>query len=250
MNERKVSSGKIYCLVSAIIIFGCYIAQRAISIGFEATRRLAIVQAIIFSLCVAIVYFLVVKSEEIFYGILAAIFGFRMLPPSIPSLADFSKGADALYFIVSKAALAIFALAILKLYRKQDAPRQIKAVPIICLMAAVPYFMDISGAVASYIYEATGSNMLYVYFTNFAFYALAMIVTLFVGVRANKESAKLVADYQLAALIINAGRRLCVIAVNVINGNHVSKSYYCWIAIYIFFFAAFYIMRKRKINAE
>ncbi len=248
MNESKISSGKIYCLISAIIIFGCYTAQRAIINGFAQTRELAILQAIVFSLCVVIVYFLITKSEELFYGILMAVFGFRMLPPDIESLEQFSRGADALYFIVRKAALAIFAFAILKLYRKQKSPKPIRAVPIISLMVIVPYFLDISNAVSPYIYDVSGSNMLCVYFTGFAFYSLAMIVTLFIGMKTNETSAVFIADYQMVALLINAGRKICAVAINLINSNHVSKSYYCWIAIYIFFFGAFYIMKRKKVQ--
>ena len=42
--------------------------------------------------------------------------------------------------------------------------------------------------------------------------------------------------YQLVALLLNIGRHLCSIIILFAQGNHVSKSHYCWIAICAFFF--------------
>ncbi|MGN0521642.1 MAG: hypothetical protein ACI4IQ_03280 [Eubacterium sp.] len=246
MIKNNFSKGKIYCLISAAVIFGCYIAERIITITATPSRTLAIGMAFAFSLAVAVVYFLVVKSNEIFYGILTAVFGFRMLPPALPMLEKFSPAANIVYFVVEKAALVIFALAIINLYQRQKKPRLIKPIPILCLLITVPYLMEIAGVIGAFFTSRFNGNKLYEYFTAFLFYAIAMIITLYIASRSNKVSACLMLDYQLVALIINAGRRICAIIITTLNGNHISRSYYCWLLIYAFFFIAFLALRKKK----
>lgn len=244
---EKMSKGKIYCLISAVLIFGIYILQKVLNIAVEPTRSIVILQAFAFSLVTAAVYFLISKSGEPFYGILMAIFGIRMLPPNISALSDFSQGADLVYYFVQKFAFVIFAAAIVKLYEQQEKPRLIKPIPIICTIIVVPFFNEISGTLHSFLLKQTGS-MLYAYFTDFAVYTAAMLALLWVAVRCSRVSARLVCDFQIVALLLNLGRRLCTISYFLIIGEHISKSYYCWILIYCFFIGAFFFLRKRRIS--
>lgn len=242
---EKMSKGKIYCLVSAVLIFGIYILQKVLNIAVVPSRSIVILQAFAFSLVTAIVYFLLSKSGEPFYGILMAIFGIRMLPPDIYNLADFSQGANLLYYFVQKFAFVIFAAAIVKLYEQQEKPRMIKPIPIICTIIVVPFFNEISSTLHSFLLTQTGS-MLYAYFSDFAVYAAAMIALLYVAVRCSRKSARLVCDFQIVALLLNFGRRACTIIYLFAIGEHISKSYYCWLLIYSFFIVVFYILRKRR----
>ena len=111
--KEKMTQGKIYCLISAVLIFGSYIVQRALKLVLVQDRSTVIIEAFVFSLLTAVVYFLVSKSREPFYGVLMAIFGIRMLPPEISTLAEFSAEADLVYFIVKKFAVVIFAITII-----------------------------------------------------------------------------------------------------------------------------------------
>lgn len=242
---EKMSKGKIYCLVSAVLIFGIYILQKVLNIAVEPTREIVLVQAIVFSLVTAVVYFLISKSGEPFYGILMAAFGIRMLPPDISAMADFSQGANLLYYFVQKVAFVIFIAAIVKLYEQQEKPRQLKPIPIISIILVVPFFNEISNTLHSFLLSQTRS-MLYAYFSDFAVYTVAMLALLFVAVRCSKVSARLVCDFQIVALILNLGRRLCTIIYFLTIGEHISKSYCCWILIYCFFIGAFYVLRKRR----
>ncbi len=244
--REKMSVGKIYCLISVAIIFGSYIIQRILNICLDITREFAIIEAIVFSLATVIVFFLVTKSKETFYGILTAIFGLRMMPPIINNFENLSPEANIVYFLVKKFSIIIFAAAVLWLYEQQEKPKELKAFPILCTVFVVPFFTDIQEEISIYINSIANGNMIYSYFSAFIFYSLSMIILLFVAARSNKLSAKLIVDFQLTALLLNFGRRVCAIVINLAQGNHISRSYYCWIAIYVFFFIAFYVLKKKK----
>ena len=244
--KEKMSRGKIYCLISAVIVFGAYIVQRALNIALEPNRTSVLVQAMIFSALTAVVYFLISKSNEPFYGILTALFGIRMLPPEIPHLSQFSESAGVVYYLVSKVTLVIFAIAIIRLYRIQEKGNSITSLPIICAIVIVPFFNEIGLVVSSYAVKLAGGSLLYSYFVGFAFYAASLLCLLVVALRSNQMGARLICDFQLAALLMNAGRRICAIIIHIAQGNHISKSYYCYIAIYVVFFTAFYIIRKKR----
>ena len=67
------------------------------------------------------------------------------------------------------------------------------------------------------------------------------------GVRlCDYSSFRFVACYEFIALTINILRKLGVVGVYAVKGTHISKSFYCWIAIYIFFIAVFAIALQRK----
>ncbi len=243
--KAKISKGKIYCLISVAIIFGFYILERVLDICIDVTREIAIIEAIVYSLSTALVYFLVTKSEEPFYGILTAMFGFRMLPTKINNLSSFSEEAGLVYFIVQKFALIIFAIAIIKLYRLQKTPREIRPIPILVTIVAIPFCIEVYSYVSEALLNITG-NMLYSYFACFIIYSFTLIVLLFCAVKTNFQSARLIIDYELVALILNVGRRICTVIIWAVQGTHISKSYFCWIAIYVFFILAFFVLRTKK----
>ncbi|MGN1328227.1 MAG: hypothetical protein ACI4V4_00840 [Eubacterium sp.] len=247
--KEKTDKGKLYCLISAIIIIGCYAVQKLTAIAFPISRSLAIVEAMVFSLFVAVVYFLVTKSNESFYGILISILGFRMMPPAVPSLKELSSGADIVYYIVTKVALIIFAFAIIKLFREQKYEQKIKALPILFLIVAVPFTNEIASTLSDFVNGYANGNKIYEYFIRFAFYSLTMLITLYYASKSNKINSKLLCDYTIIALLVNLARRISVIVIYSIQGFHISKSYFCWSAIYIFFISAFYILKRKRIKS-
>lgn len=247
MAER-ISKNRLYCLIAVAIILCSYISQRVLHICFDITKEFAIIEAMIFSIATVAVYFLVTKTNDSFYGILTAIFGFRMMPPTINGFEQLSAEANIVYFLVQKFSMLIFAVAILKLYELQEKPKKIRALPILCTILVVPFFIDIQDELSRYINSIANGNMLYSYLTGFIFYTLAMLILIFIAVKSNKDSARLITDYQMIALLLNIGRRVCAVAINLAWGNHISKSYYCWILIYLFFFIVFYVLRRKKLQ--
>lgn len=248
--RNKASSSRLCCLVAVSVILATYVLQGVFHIAFDVTKELLIIEAILFSLASAVVMLLMTKTKESFYGILLAIFGLRMMPPDINGLELLSPHADVLYFIVKQFSLLVFAVGILWFYEKQEKSRQIKALPILCTVLVVAFFMKVQTGLAAYFEQVAHGNMMYSYFSGFILYSVAMIILLFVAVRSNISGAMLIADYQLVALALNFGRRACAVAINLINGTHISRSYYCWMAIYVFFFAAFLALRIKKLKQQ
>lgn len=247
--KEKMTTGKICCFISVAMIFGAYIVQKVLNICLEHTRELAIIEAIVFSALTLVVYILVSRSKEPFYGILTAVFGIRMMPPEISFIELAGAEVDLVYYLVQKFAFVIFAFAIVSLYQEQKRPRMIKPIPILALILVVPFFNEISAKVSDFILAQTNGNMLLSYFSQFTFYTVSLIALLFIGTRCSKVSARLIADFQIGALLLNAGRRLCAIIIISSYGAHISLSYYCWLAIYAFFILAFYVLRKRRKTA-
>lgn len=247
MKEAN-KNGKLYCLLSAVIIIGCYAAQRTLALTADATRTLVIVEAMVFSLAVAVVYFLVTRSNEAFYGILISLLGFKMMPPDIGGLRTLCPGAYIVYYIVCKAAVVIFALAIIKLFRMQKGREKIGVLPVLFLIAAVPFSNEISATIASFVNGYANGNRLYEYFILFAFYSATMLLTLFLASKCSYISAKLMCEYSIVALCVNLARRVCVAVIYTAKDYHVSKSYFCWMAIYVFFIIAFSLLEKKKLQ--
>lgn len=246
MKHNKITKENIYCIISAVIIIGCYATERMITLCLQPQREILLCEAILFSMLILVTYLLILRSKDSFYGILIAILGLRMMPAQITYLGEFSPPAQMLYYIVGKAAIVIFAFAIIKLYDAQGYPRKIKPLPILCLLVAVPFTNEIADTVCNFILPYCNGNMLYIYFTRYAIYSATLIITLWYASICNSISARLICEYTLIALCVNMARRICVIAVYLASGEHISRSYYCWVAIYVFFFVAFFIMRKRK----
>lgn len=246
MEIVKNKKDRMKCILSAIIIVGSYAVQRLASLLIPSGKAICLTEAILFSLAVAVVYFIVIKAENCYYGLLPAIMGFRMLPPDISSLGEYSQAGELVYYIVSRFALVIFSFAIIRLYRKQNEEEKISVLSILALLFVVPFMSELGDSISRFIIAASDSGVLYSYFVKFACYCSALLIILFLAARGNKISAKLIADYTLVALCVNFARRAIIIAYNLINSNHISKSYFCWIAIYSVFFAAFYVIKKKK----
>ena len=245
--KEKISSGRINCILSAIIVFGSYIVERVLSMGAEVNKTSVLVQAFCFTLATGVVFLLISKSDEPYYGIMMALFGIRMMPPEITALEDITASAGFIYFIVQKFALVLFIITIIHLYREQMSENKIPVIPILATACVVPFFNEIMTAMSDYIIKLSG-NMLYVYFSQFAIYSCAMIVLLYIAFRSNNLGARMICDFQLVALVLGIGRRVCAVVITtLVNGDHISRSYYCWIAIYVVFFIAFYIVRKKNV---
>lgn len=246
MKNIENKTGKLYCLISALLIIGSYAVQRAITLLVAPSRTLVLCEAIIFTVIVAVVYFLVMKSNEAFFGILTAVLGFRMLPPEISALADFSVAGEFVYYLVGRFSIVLFAMAIIRLYASQEEQRQIKPVPILLLLFAVPFVMGIADKASQFAYLHIASTMLYPYFISFTAYTAILLFTLWYANRSDSINARLITDYTIVALLVNTARRLAVILVYTLRSEHISKSYFCWVAIYVFFIASFYLLRRKK----
>lgn len=244
--QTKTDKSKQFCFAAVALILISYIAQRTFNVFIDTTANAVVAQAIVFSLMTAAVMLIMLKTKDEFYSILIAIFGLRMMPPAIDGIDSISLESGLLYFIVRSFAAFVFAVAIIWFYTKQKDSGGINCVAIVCSIFIVPFFNGVQSGVASYLNKLTQGNLIYSYFTGFIFYSAAMIILLFAASRFGYKNARLIMDYQMTALIVNFARRVCAIIINAYNGTHISRSYYCWLAIYAFFFAAFFILRRKK----
>lgn len=207
-------------------------------------------EALVFTALTFVVYLLIAKSKEAYYGILMAMFGIRMLPIDIFNLGDFSKITNLAYFLVDRVSVIVFLLIIIMLYRSQKKPAEIKAIPIIAIITIVPFFNEIQSTVFEYLVSISNGNLMMAFMSEYIVYSVAMIALLFVATRSNKTGIRMICDFQLLALTLNIGKRTVAVAINLFKNQHISGSYYGWILVYIVFFLMFYFFRKTALKQE
>ncbi len=250
MGKLKLNKSQLNCVVAMIIIVAGYATERVVSIAFQPEKNFAIIMAMAFTALVAVVYFLISKTEDPFFGLLAALLGYKMMPPNITMLDQTSTDGSMLYFIVKKVAVVIFVLLILKLYEAQPKPRAIKPLALLGLMVMIPFFTTIGHKFDAYFMQETG-NMLFVYFTDFICYSMATIVMVGFAYQSGYESLVFASYFEYVALAINILRRGVIIIGGLVAHEHVSRSYYVWIAIYVILIIGITVAKKvkyKKIN--
>lgn len=160
-------------------------------------------------------------------------------------LSSESLWGSAVYFLVCKAAVVVFALLAIRFYYLQPKPRAVKPLPILSLIFVVPFFNEIGSASYSFFVAKTGS-MLGGYLTDLACYALAALVILVVAYKTDYSSMHFVASFEFIALGINILKRFGAIFANVPFGRHISRVYYLWIILYAVLIFVFAVADKKK----
>lgn len=250
MDKVKLGKSQLSCVIAMILIVGGYAVERIISIMFDPSKTAAIIMAMVYTALVAVVYLIITRSKDYFYGLLAAMLAYKMLPPAISNLNE-SLDASVMYFIVKKVAVVLFIFLLIKFYEQQQRPRAIQPLPILAVMVVVPFCTEIADRIARYFLVTTGS-MLYVYFISFIAYGLATVIIMGIAYKTTYESVAFCAYFEYIALAINILRRLAVVVSKLIASEHVSKSYYVWIVLYLGLigFVALVKNKKQKEIAE
>jgi len=245
MDIKFFKKENLMCVLATFIIVLSYGAQRIIEVSVSGGKTLGLILAMVYTALLAISLLLISKSNNSFFGILAALIGYKMMPPTIYFLDATSPEGSTLYFLVRKAAALLFVLVIYKLYKSQEEPHEIRSLPLLVILLSVPFFSEISQGITKYLIFKTG-NMLYCYFTQFALYAAAVAVILGVAYISGYSSLKFTAYFEYTALSINILRQLGKIGYFALNHEHISKSYYVWIALYIVLMICFAVAEKKK----
>lgn len=243
-----MSKSKGLCLAAVIITFVSYCAERGFEILVDPTKTTSLIAAMVFTVLFGVMFFITSKIEDTFYGILAAVIGYKMMPPVIYPLFSTTAEGSVLFVIVKAVAAALFAILIIKIFRKQPAENAIKVLPIVILMFVVPFFNELGDNLAAGL-QAIFITRLYSYGAEALCYAMAAVVIWIVAYRSNRKSAEFVCYFQYLALALNIIRRVAAIAVNFIAGTHISASYYCWVALYVVILVAFVVLHK-KVKAK
>lgn len=237
-------------IISIVIIVGSYAVVKLLGMLTELGRSEALILAFVMTALLGVVVLLLSKCRNAFIGLLASIIGYKMMPAGIDGLKAASPDASMLYFVVQKAGVLLFVLLIIKFYRMQNSHDKIKILPILAIMFSVTFANGIADRAALYFTEKSG-NMLGYYFTSFVCYILAALVILMISYTSNYESMCFAAYFQFAAMAINLLKRFTVVILLHIESVHISKSYYCWIIIYIAVALCFYAAKEyRKKGSE
>ena len=244
MSEAIKKKDNILGILALAIIVGSYGIEKIIEAFITPSKTVGILSAAAITCLFALVLTLISKCKSTFFGLLASIVGFKMMPAPITYLSKVSADAGILYYLLQRMAMIFFILLIIKIYKSQSENKEkIQFIPVLALIVCVPFFTETSYYIGRYFMAVMG-NMLYLYFTQFAFYALTMLVIILVCVRTNYTTSRFVVYYEFFALGINILRKACAVAVLTVQGEHVSASLYCWIAIFAIFIVVFAIFKK------
>lgn len=245
MSKINIGKDKITSVLSIVIVVAAYAVERLVEIFCTPSRPLALGLSITMVVALAVVLALLFKNKNPFYGMLAALLGYKMLPPSIGMMKTVSLWGEELYFLVCVFASLAFMYLIVRIYRLQNSDDKIQTLPILAIMLAVPFFTEIAQRSYRFIMIKTG-NMLYYYFLCFACYTVASLVILAIAYRSNYASMRFTAYFEFVALGINALKKIGGIIALTIANEHVSRSYYCWIAVYAVIAVLFLIAKNKK----
>lgn len=230
MEKVKADKNKTLCVAAIVITVAAQAFEKIFSVATQPSQAKGLLSAMIYTVVVAVVYYLISKATSSFMGLLASLIAFKMAPPNINYLTTVSVDGAMLYFIVQKAAMVLFAVLVYKFYREQQKPRAIKPLPLLVIAVAVPFFNEIANYTCSYLYYKTGSMMM-PYFAQYACYAAAVIITLVIAYISGKESMRFAAYFEFCALSINTCRQLGKIGYFAVTNQHISKSLYVWIVV-------------------
>ena len=245
MDKKFFTKDNLMCVFATMIIVFAYGAQRIIEVTLSPDKSLALILAIVYTILLAVVLYLISKSNNLFFGILAALIGYKMMPPPVSFLSQTTIDGKTLYFLVGKAAAVLFVVVVYKLYKAQSEPHEIRSLPLLTIMLSVPFFGEISQEISRYLYSKTG-DMLPVYFSQYACYAAAVAVILAIAYISGYSSLRFTAYFEYTALTINILRQIGKIAYFAIAKEHISKSNYLWIVLYIALMVCFAIALKKE----
>lgn len=245
MKKWNLNKNQLLSLLSLAIVLICYAGEKALKRLTPWSETSALLQAVVFTAAVAAVFFILIKTKEPYFGMIAGIFAFKLLPPDMDMLSAYNLDAACVYYIVRKMALVLFLYVIYKIYMSQrKTENHIRALPVAALLVVIPFFTDVSNPLEEYAYIKTGSMML-PYALDAGFYiAAACILGIFCLIFTGK-SAALICDFSTIGFVLGAARKLSSALIILNAGMHLSKSYICWIAIYIALAAAFAVLRKK-----
>ncbi len=248
---KKLSFGKnqLMSLFALGIVIVCYAGEKALKRLTPWSETSALIQAFVFTLALAAVFLILLKAKDAYFGLISGIFAFKIMPPDIEMLRQTNLDAACVYFIIRNMALVLFLYVVYKLYVSQNkTDGHIRAVPVAALLLVIPFVSGVSNDLEQYALIKTGSMML-PYALDAGSYIAACAVLALVCVVFKDKNAALICDFSIIGFVIGGARKLCSIIIISSAGQHLSKSYICWVAIYAVLIAAFAVVRKKTADS-
>jgi uncharacterized membrane protein YqjE len=247
--KKTLDKGARLGIIAFVITVASYAIEKVSLLYISPDKGTGICMAMVNTALTLAVIFLLFKCDNTFFGLLAGLTAYKMMPMELNFLWSVSQDADMLYYVVQKAALFIFMGLIFRIYKLQGKPREVQAFPVLALMFAVPIFKEIGNKFMEYFLNRTGS-MLFGYFAQFACYIAVSLIILVIAWYSGYTSMRFTAYFEFAAVGINLLRYVGRVAVNLMYHNHVSKSFYIWIVIYAALICLFFIASRLKKKQE
>lgn len=242
IKPNKNTSLSIFALITILI---AHAAERCIALFMTPTLKLGMILALAMTVLLCVVIAVLTKTNDSFTGLLAALIGYKMMPPSIAFLGEFSPDGAILYYLMTRAANLIFIILVFRLYNMQERPRRITALPLCAMLFAVPFTNGVAATLTTYFLQKTGS-MLGGYLAQYACYAAASLGILALAFVSTYTTMRFAAYFEFTALSINVLRTIAKIAYRMINELHVSKSLYGWLILYIALIVIFFLFKIIK----
>ena len=154
MAMPKLNKTQLPALISFVIIFASYIGEKALKRLTPWSATSAILQAIALTAAVLAVFLLLLKCKDYFAGLLVSILAFKILPPNLQMLHDTAFDAAAVFFLVRKAALAMFLYLAYYFYQqlKKEQPDNYAHVwGIASILLIFPYITSVATDYEKYI---------------------------------------------------------------------------------------------------
>lgn len=233
-----------------IIMAVCYTLERTIDNFAVPSESLGYIQAYVY-FAIFFGMFLICVTSKInpFYNMMTSLIGFRMIP-SLIMLKELSPNAYIAYFLTSKLLKILFVIALISEFRKQPEKEKVNALQILSLIVIIPFFKGITETVGEFTQQVY-DTMIPTFIVQFLFYIIGSLLILYIAYASEtSEGTHFVCDFQLVALIINFVTRAITIIVLLINGQHVSRSHYCWAVIFAFLMTLFLIVKEDRIRSK
>lgn len=252
MLKNKFNKAQLPALLSIVIIYAVYIAEKALKRLTDWSSTSAIIQAFVFTAAVLAVFLLLLKCKDYYLGLLTSILAFKIIPPKIDMLHTMAFDACAVYFLVRKVALVLFLFMIYRFYQeyKKEQPEDyVHLMGIVAIMLVFPFISDIAANYENYARLRT-NNLLYMYAMQAVAYVAIFVIIAYFCFKFRGKTSKLICDYSAFVLITRMLRKATSALILAHAGIHVSKSYFCWIAICAVLMVYMTIVRKKTGTLE
>lgn len=252
MAKTKFNKAQLPGMLSLVIIFAAYIGEKALKRLTDWSATSAIIQAIVLTAAVLAVFMLLLKCKDYYLGLLTSILAFKILPPDLEMLQKMAFDASAVYFLVRKAALAMFLFLVYRFYQqlKKAQPDDYAHVwGIASIMLIFPFISSVARDYEQYAMLKTG-NMMYIYALQAVAFVCAFMVMAVFCFRYRGTTSRLICDYSFAVLITRMLRKASSILIIAHSGGHVSKAYFVWLAICAVLLVYMIIVRKKTALLE
>lgn len=252
MAKPKFNKEQLPAIISMLLIFGSYIAEKAFKRLADWSSTSALIQAFAYTAAVLAVFLLLYNSKDYFLGMLTSILAFKILPPEMEMLRQTAFDASAVYFLVRKAALAMFLYLVYYFYqklRKQSPDDYVHVWGLASIMLIFPYIQSVASDFEQYALLKT-HDMMYVYALQAIAFVIIFAIMYGFCFKFPGATARLICDYAAFVLVVRIFRKATSVLIIAHSGAHVSKSYFAWIAICTVLLVCSALIRKKTVLPE